>query len=62
MTEYTKPARIATTDGIYVLDRCTGFYVPLGEPEPKSSGLWLYIWVTGFIGLAAAIGWGLFGG
>lgn len=45
-----KPLRIATLDGIYVLDEKTGFYEPYAEPEPKYP-LWFlgYGWPAIFI-------------
>lgn len=51
-----KPSRIIAADGrIYTLDG-TGFYVPLTDPEPKVSGLWLMAMGIGTFAAAVLIG------
>ena len=50
-----KPQRIVTLEGIYTLDS-SGFYVPVAEPEPKVSGLYLMAMGIGTFAAAVLIG------
>jgi len=34
MNQHTRPPRVVTTEGIFILDH-TGFYVPYEEPDPE---------------------------
>jgi hypothetical protein len=56
MNAHVKRSRIATLDGIFVLDERTGFYEPQAEQPETQDPTWIYP----FIPVAIALfGWGV---